>query len=180
MTTAIKAGFLCCSLLLVSSGAFSAYYPSEGGLYYNGQYYLDAYLKWSSPGPWSVSKPGYEHDLRVHDTQFFTSTCVTWTNLPASYDDCPTAGLLDFNGPVFSFGSFDAKKIVANQIYYGAWWFSSHGTASYSPFTLYGQENKNICPLSPNSIWCMLATQTKTLLSGYYMNWGGYPSRLYY
>ena len=167
-------------LFFISASSFSEYYPSSGGLYYNGAYYMDSYLLWNNTGPWSVDKPGYEHDLHVQDPLFFTSTCTTWTNLPDSYDDCPTAGVLDPSGPVFSFGTFDAKKIVANQVYLGAWLFSSHGTATSSGFTLMGQENKNFCPFSPNSIWCMDSTQTKHLLSGYYMNWGGNPSSLYY
>jgi len=167
-------------LSLLSTTVFSAYYPSEGGLYYNGRYYLDTYLKWNSPGPWAVSEPGYEHDLHIHDPNFFTSSCVTWTNLPDSYDDCPTAGIFDPNGPVFSFGTYDAKKIVANQIYLGAWGFTSHGTAASSRFTIIGQENENVCPFSPNFIWCMFSTNSMRLKEGFYLNWLGWPTRIYY
>ncbi|MFZ5652985.1 MAG: hypothetical protein ACOY42_01080 [Pseudomonadota bacterium] len=157
------------------AGAHAAYYPNEGDLYYNGAFYLDSYFRWSATGPFSVVDPGYEHDLWVHDPNFFTSTCTTYTNLPDGYNDCPTAGTGDPNGPVFSFGSFDALAIASGTIYFGAWAFTTHGVAGYTPFNLQGQENQNLC-LGLPTIWCMYSTQTKNLITGWYMVWGGYPS----
>ena len=164
-------------LLILGSAAVNAtYYPSAGWLYYNGQFYLASYMLWDSPGPWTSPEPGYEHDLHVHDPNFFTSQCTTFSNLPDSYDDCPTAGIFDPNGPVFSFGSFDAELITANNWYFGAWQFTSHGSAASSPFTLIGQENESRCPFGLESIWCMFSNNSQPLLSGLYMNWGGYPT----
>ncbi|MEX2964421.1 hypothetical protein [Microbulbifer sp. TYP-18] len=165
------------SILFYCQIPHASYYPSRGDLYYDGRFYMDSYFLWDTSGPWSVSDPGYEHDLNVRDKNFFTSTCITATNLPDGYDDCPTAGILDPNGPVFSFGSFDAKKINSGSVYFGAWQFSSHGSATTSPFILMGQENENRCFGIP-TIWCMFSTQTKQLITGWNMNWGGYPTVL--
>lgn len=155
----------------------AAYYPNMGDLYYDGQYYMDSWFVWSSPGPWSVESPGYEHDLHVHDTNFFASTCISATTMPDGYDDCPTAGVLDPDGPVFSFGTFNANSLAANAAYWGGWQWTSHGSASTSPFTLFGQENENVC-LGIPTIWCMYSTQTERLISGWYMNWLGAPTIL--
>jgi len=139
-------------------------------------------MKWSSPGPWTntiYNKAGYEHDLWVQDPNFFTTTCTSMTNLPDAYDDCPTAGVADPNGPVFSFGSFDATKITANTEYFGAWTFTNHGTASTSPFKLQGQENENVC-WGYENIWCRYALRTKDLITGWYMYWTGTPTTIPY
>lgn len=164
-----------CALGLGISASEAAYYPDNGDLFYNGAYYLDSYMRWSPVGPFSVSSPGYEHDLWVHDSSFFTTTCTSFSNLPDAYDDCPTAGIADPSGPVFSFGSFSASAIRSSVYYFGGWFFSSHGTATSSPFNLQGQENRNVCAGLP-AIWCMYSTQTQNLISGWYMNWGGAPS----
>ena len=45
--------FLLFSVLLgKASGSLATFYPNVGDLYYNGQYFLNAYLVWDSPGPW--------------------------------------------------------------------------------------------------------------------------------
>lgn len=158
------------------STANAAYYPSSGDFYYNGVAYLDSYIRWQSPGPWSISKPAYEHDLNVHSLGYFPGTCTTFTNLPSGYDDCPTAGRMDPAGTkVFSFGSFAAKSIAKGTWYFGGWTFSAHGNVASAPFTLKGQENENRCIGLP-TIWCMFSTRTRILLSGYVLNWGGYPN----
>ena len=158
----------------VVSRVNAAYYPTGGDLYYNGHLYLDSYFYWTSLGPWSISNPGYEHDLWVHNPNFFVSTCVSYTNLPSGYNDCPTAGIGDPNGPVFSFGSFDADAVSDSTYYWGAWEFYTHGSAGTTPFNLQGQENENTC-LGLPTIWCMYAIQTHNLITGWHMNWGGYP-----
>lgn len=157
--------------------ANAAYYPAVGDLFYNGAYHLDSYMGWSPVGPFSVSKPSYEHDLWVHDSNFFITTCTSFSNLPSAYDDCNTAGIFDPNGPVFSFGTFNAKAISSANIYFGGWNFTSHGTATTSPFNLQGQENENRCLGIPSNL-CMFSTQTHNLIAGWYMNWGGAPTLL--
>lgn len=166
--------------MLSASTAQAAYYPSTGDLYYDGAFYLDSYFAWeSAPGPFSVSDPGYEHDLWVHNNQFFNSTCTSFTNMPDGYDDCPTAGVADPNGPVFSFGTFDATAL-SSSTYMGGWSFSTHMvSAPTSGFSLQGQENENRCFGIP-TIWCMFSTQTQNLITGWYMNWGGTPSYIFF
>lgn len=155
--------------------ANATYYPTEGDLYYNGRYYMNSYFLWGVP-TWSVSNPGYEHDLWIHNNRYFTSTCTTMTNLPDGYDDCPTAGIGDVNGPVFSFGTYDANRISANSWYFGSWSWTSHDTSiAVTGFNLQGQENRNICG-GIKSIWCMQSTQTRNLVYGYLMAWLGSPS----
>lgn len=152
--------------------------PDNGAPHYNGRCYLGSWFKWSDPPVWEGESPGYEHDLNVQDPNFFTSTCTSYSTLPDSYDDCPTAGFLDLDGPVFSFGTFDATRIRENSWYYGGWLFSSHGNAWYSPFKLQGQENESKCPSFIKTKWCMLAVDTDDLIEGAYLVWGGYPSWL--
>lgn len=170
---AMAISLVVCAFLWKNASA--TFYPTQGSLYYNGGYYMNAMFLWGVP-VWSVANPGYEHDLWIHNPRFFTSTCTTMTNLPDGYDDCPTAGIADPSGPVFSFGTYSANRINANHWYIGAWSWTSHDSSmAQTSFTLQGQENTNICG-GVKSIWCMNATQTSNLISGYYMNWGGYPS----
>ncbi len=168
--------------LTINSAAVNAeFYPNTGGFYYNGRLYAAAYMKWNSQGPWVSNEPGYEHDLKVHEINYFTSSCTTFTNLPDGYDDCPTAGCCDQNGIVFSFGSFDAELIQTNTWYSGGWYFNYHfpGTAE-SSMTLIGQENESHCPGGYENIWCMFANDSQTLLEGYTMHWLGAPNWIYY
>jgi hypothetical protein len=134
------------------------FFPTIGQFYYDGQLFAESYLCWGRPGGWSVSDPGYEHDLRVRRT--FFSSCTSWTTLPDGYNDCPTAGTLepDPNYYIFSFGSFHARRIQANINYYGAWNFAGNGTLPPpSDFSLHGQEvARLICPF--DSPWCMEGT----------------------
>lgn len=165
------------SITLGAPSASAAYYPEDGWLYYDGQYLLFSYMWWDKSGPWGSQEPGYEHDLHIHDENFFTTRCTAITSLPDGYDDCPTAGIFDANGPVFSFGSFDAELIKPSQWYYGYWRFNTHGSANTSKFRLMGQENKSKCPGGYESIWCMFSVRTKPLIDSQ-VNWQGYPSWL--
>jgi hypothetical protein len=141
---------------------------------------MSSAFTWNSPGPWSnptYAEPGYEHDLFVDEELFFTA-CSSVTNLPDGYDDCPTAGVFDPNGPVFSFGSYDATQIQAYEYYQGSWFFSGGGSVSTSYAALMGQETENRC-LGWNTIWCRYATRTKELTTGN-LNWGGAPNQAFW
>lgn len=180
-------GFACTLILAVfgSLPAYGAFYPDFGSLSYNGGLYLSSYMVWSSPGPWADPEPGYEHDLWVHSYDYFLTippvSCTTVTNLPDGYNDCPTGGIQDPNGPVFSFGSFDAELIAGNTYYFGSWTFLAHGSLPYVPFTLQGQQNHSICTCGLESIACMASIPpTQNLLNGWYMVWGGYPSTIFW
>ena len=122
--------------------SYGLFYPDDGDLYHNGAFYADSYMKWSSPGPWEVDDPGYEHDLILEET--FYDSCTAWTNLPDDYDDCLTAGIQDAPGfTAFSFGTYDAKKIVAKKWYWGYWCFSG-GEGTASSVKLSGQKMSTI------------------------------------
>jgi hypothetical protein len=166
---------------LMPGAAIADYYPSAGTLYYHGFTYMSSSMRWSSPGPWSSpaqGTPGYEHDLYVEDSNYFPY-CSSVTNLPVGYDDCPTAGVSEPNGMVFSFGSFDATQIQANKVYTGTWTFGGWGPVTQSYFELQGQENESRCPGGFNSIWCRFSLRTHLLLAGN-LNWGGAPTTLYW
>jgi len=139
------------------------WHPHVGSFWYNGQRFADSYLNWLNPGGWSVSDPGYEHDLVVRKT--FFSSCTSYTNLPNGYDDCPTAGVLETNPDyyAFSFGSFHARNIQ-RQAYYGSWNFSG-GSASSTDYFLNSQEVAHlICPF--DIILCMDGIRSQRLLKG--------------
>jgi len=143
--------------------ALASYYPNHGTLYYDGNSYADSWLLWDALGPWQHNDPGYEHDLAAK--KYYFKGCTSWTNLPAGYDDCPTAGVSE-NGDMwsFTFGTFHAKRIQAGTWYFG-FWSLERGTASTTHFYLNGQENYHgFCPW--DSIWCMKASRTLHLLQG--------------
>ncbi len=161
------------SLVIAFPGhGWAHFYPNDGNLYYNGYRFADSCMKWSNPGdpgPWSVSNPGYEHDLILLDT--YVDDCTTWTNLPDGYDDCPTAGIQDTPPyTAFSFGSFDAEQIQPNTWYYGSWSFSG-GTGPYTTVSLKGQEvHHEFCPF--DLVGCMNGVQSSPpLVSGLFI-WG--------
>lgn len=142
------------------------YWPNRGQFYYNGQLFADSYMCWANSGGWSVSDPGYEHDLVVR--KFFFTSCTSFTNLPNGYDDCPTAGVLETNPNyyAFSFGSFHARNIQPTRDYYGSWNFTSNGSPSPTDFRLNGQEvYRFYCPF--DSIWCMEDIRSQKLLPNF-------------
>jgi hypothetical protein len=161
--------------------AYADFVPDSGDLCYDGNQFMDSYLLFSSPGPFEVptpdlaNDPGYEHDLVFH-VGFFQS-CVSVTNLPSAYDDCPTAGISENPGEVvFSFGSFHAKQVLANTFYYGAWSFVRGGVPQ-DTITLRGQEVwHDSCPF--DNIFCMLSHRSKDLIQNAIITFQGSPSCL--
>ena len=171
-----------------------SYLPSEGDLYYNGGNFADAFMKWDNPS-WTIDPkcpnhstdcPTYEHDLSISKSWFspipfrgfgLRDYCTTWTDLPNSYDDCPTeiAGhdSGDSANHVLSFGSFQAQNIVAGRNYYGHWLFHHQrgGVGSQAAVSLHGQEgeydsrlrNKAGCPWVQETIWCIFGVKQAKL-----------------
>ena len=145
-----------------------SYLPDEGDLYYNGDVrfvgvhpsytFIDSTMRWTNPSWWStrtsasralcLSNPincaNYEHDLKL-DRNWVKGSCVAWSNLPQSYNDCPVSGIGDPDGKIIvSFGTFKAPDIKSGEIYYGSWKFTySSYLFSRSPRTtdaeLFGQ-----------------------------------------
>lgn len=176
----ILAGFIIiCSLFIHVSISMADFAPS-GILYYNGRYIASSLFSWDSPS-WTADDPGYEHDFFFRNSAYFSS-CFTITNLPSGYDDCVTAGIMDPNGPVFSFGSFDANSIRADTYYWGTWYFTGHtfgNVANSSSVSLIAQENESRCPLNRKSVVCMHSIDNRTLWSGW-ANWNGYPTFVFF
>ena len=127
------------------NSSLAYFYPDEGDLFYNGYSYVNSFMKWQQVGPFQSSNPRYEHDLNIYPTYF--SSCTSWTTLPEGYDDCSTAGILDGTYHAFSFGTYDAKEIEADEWEFGAWYFSGGSGAAETPVRLFGQETRHaICP----------------------------------
>lgn len=107
-------------LLIQGNVAAAAWYPNNGDFYYNSGNFADSYLLWGSPGPFTDSDVGYEHDLDVGNA--WANVCTAWTNLPSGYDDCPTMNLFDPSGrAVATFGSFHINNVAPNTYYTGNW-----------------------------------------------------------
>ena len=154
--------------LAAAAPATAAYYPNAGDLWYDGYFYADSYLVWDNPGPWEGTR-AYEHDLGVRSHYF--EECSTWTDLPNSYDDCPTAGHSEGEYRVFSFGTYDADEVRPGHWYFGAWSLSG-GYSFSSDFVLNGQEVwHDFCWW--DWIWCMNGIRSERLLSGWF-DWS-YP-----
>lgn len=160
-------------VLMLPATASAEYYPSSGSLYYNGYAFADSGLYWRDSGPWtldcgwpSYECATYEHDLVIE--QGFFGSCTTWTNLPAGYDDCPTAGVDEPNPSIvtLSFGSFRAPDIEEGTYYYGSWNLGDEGPQMSTSVSLAGQEGnpKGFCSLDYN-IWCVGALRTEVLVS---------------
>jgi len=106
-------------------GGEGTYYPDTGSLYYTGDTStLDIAsfdMVWSNPiydDPDFDGDDIYEHDFNVF-TEGVYEACASWSDLPHSYDDCPTAGLDEDYGIAFAFGSFDASAVKAGSTYFG-------------------------------------------------------------
>lgn len=161
------------AILGIPSLTFAAYYPDRGDLRYDGYVFAESYFRWTSPGPWSVSDPGYEHDFGFNPN--YLGGCTSWTDLPYGYDDCRTAGYYDpSNQWIFSFGSYHTKNsLQANRNYWGSWNFYNRGTYFSTTFNLYGQEVYHRFGCLLDNPWCMdgVPGRQHQLLSGT-MNWG--------
>lgn len=163
-------------VILAFSGAVYAatYYPDDGDLRYDGATYAGSYLRWNNPGGWSVSDPGYEHDLKA--LKYYFVGCTTWTDLPYGYDDCPTAGIRDPEPYwIFSFGSFHIANVRPGWWYMGSWYFQMAGAPSSTDFNLSAQEVMHAYGCYSDSIWCMKGTprsdNNRILTSGAWI-WG--------
>lgn len=151
-----------------STVVFAGRFPNTGTIYYDGYEYASSYLKWYNPGPWTAPVPdsGYEHDLAI--PAYYFGACMSWTNFPSGYDDCPTAGVLEDDPQiwVFSFGTFHAPQIQTNYWYWGSWSFDWR-MGNSARFNLRGQEvYRKFCPWY--NIWCMggVPGGVQTLKSG--------------
>jgi len=136
------------------------YYPNSGTLHYDGHLDATATMEWGNP-QWehpeciffTIRCATYEHDLKVSRgflapfidiSTGFPTWCVTTTDLPNPYDDCPTAGIDDPAGYlVLSFGSWNAHRIERDHSYTGTWHFLGLGDVSNTTAGLYGQEGYN-------------------------------------
>lgn len=126
-----------------------------------------------SPGPFQVTPspfnpmnilndPGYEHDYAF--TAGFYTGCTRVTNLPDSYDDCPTAGILEGDLVAFSFGTYTASAIQAGVVYSGQFGFIDGGIP-VAEFALRGQEvYHGICPA--DDPFCLEVSRSETLGTG--------------
>ena len=182
---------------VTTSGCPATYYPNEGDIYYNGTLQASATMQWRNPGGWisknvcvplKINCATYEHDLSLNRNFFEPQTiitpsrtspyiidwCTTVTNLPSSYDDCPTAGW-DENEEtiyVYSFASGRAHSIRANYGYYGFWNFRRKGSVTTATVSLDGQQGYHrvwgLCPTPPNALptagWCVLSHRGSTQL----------------
>ena len=118
----------------------------------------------------------YEHDLKLDKLWFRSGVCTTWSNLPRSYDDCPTSGFSDPAGKrIVSFGTYKAPAIESGKVYYGSWMLSSLQTfrvtgVQTTTVELHGQEGafrpggeyqRITCRKVYESPWCVYGLSGK-------------------
>ena len=194
------------------SNLSGSYLPSSGDLYYNGDVvpqarqrrytFADSVFRWDNPSWESDDNTGndvcndrhpvtncstYEHDLYLAKNWTRGDICMTWTDLPNSYDDCATAGVGDRGGKyAFAFGTYEAPAIQRRRDYYGFWTFSTvrgpwTPNANTTTVSLVGQEGyygtQNVYVLIPivnilqriqicprKTVWCIFGSQHAALI----------------
>ncbi|HEX8671061.1 MAG TPA: hypothetical protein VF710_04205 [Longimicrobium sp.] len=148
-----------------------SYFPNSGYIWFNGDKYFDSRFRWDNPAfsPTNVRGIGIEIDLAISTTggtAFVVpnlapvyAPCTTWTDLPARYDDCGTAGIRDDPGwQTYSFGSYNARAIQKGKQYFGSWTFRGPHLQKTWTIKARGQETYNkACTWrwEGNSPWCM-------------------------
>lgn len=162
-------------LLLLAAGPLAAQkrYPTSGSIDYDGRDLVYFWMNWERPGSWTVSDPGYEHNLEI--SRYYWDACTSLTDLPYAYSDCGTTGKSesDPNRYVFGFGSFHAVKdyrylsrhlgdhqtdnkppihSTPNTWYWGSITFRCVGSCyeGSTTFNLYAQEVASVLCLYPN------------------------------
>ena len=117
--------------------------------------------------------PIYEHDFNVfegnsdYDDTPKYSSCLSVSDLPNAYDDCPTAGVSDEGYMGFGFGSWSADEIKPNRYYYGTvFLYRNEGVyeGEIFDFNVTGARMYHqFCPV--NDIWCLGSAEAEILIS---------------
>jgi len=101
---------------------------------------------------------------------FFLSvceSCLSVSDLPDAYDDCPTAGVSDPGYMGFGFGSGSADRIEPRRYYYGSVFLYRSAWVSGGEafdFNVTGSRiHHKFCPI--DDIWCLGAAETEILIS---------------
>ena len=160
-----------------TSGTF---YPDTGALHYGNDYadtdFASFDLMWTNPvydDAGFSDAPIYEHDFNVfednsdYDDTPKCSSCLSVSDLPNAYDDCPTAGVLDEGYMGFGFGSWSADEIEPNRYYYGTvFLYRNEGVyeGEIFDFNVTGARMYHqYCPV--DDIWCLGSAETEILIS---------------
>jgi len=148
------------------------FFPERGDwCYSSGANQAFTLFQFANPGPFQVpfsmfnpgnvlNDPGFELDFAIEPG--FYNACVTGTDLPDPYDDCPTVGILESGFNAFSFGTYTANAITPGRVYQGIWLFSGPRTIAQARFEFRGQEVFHaICPV--DSPFCLEVNRNKRL-----------------
>lgn len=139
------------------------WYPTKGstktdkGLAYNSFYFADA-----SGFDFFGGILTYEHETQVYNVNFANYAGYWSSNLPNAYYDTPFG---DRDVDVFTVGSSNASKIVANTKYYTSMSLKS-GSASSATVRIKGQLGHRY-PSGCYSTWCIFADMTTPTLKSY-------------
>jgi len=130
-------------------------YAHVGDLFHNGTTYADSiFWNHTSYGGYRSSSPGYELSFSVSRNIY--DACTSWSNLPAFYDDCPTAGTAEPEGVAYTFGvgSYNAKLMTSSGTTYEARFNLTGGTVPSAAVNVGWQEvSHQLCWW--DSPWCM-------------------------
>jgi hypothetical protein len=154
----------------VAAPAHAAWGPGDGDLWFDGYYFADSYMRWLNlngvynDGWFPDPDPNFEMDIVMN--QWFNKSCTSWTDLPAGYDDCPTAGVSEPSTAwSFGIGTYHLKRVIVNGWYYASWRFRNTRSVNTSLAGLNIQQGGNFCTGKPETIWCQGALQTYRIFS---------------
>lgn len=129
---------------------------------------------WDKPGNWPSWNSGIEVDFNAWPSRSrgvrLYGTCYSSTNLPAGYDDCPTAGVSESTAAYgFGFGSYEGRRILPGYPYWGAIYLK--GPLIGIPightfdFNLTSGRTKVYFCSSSYNIWCRKVDEARILIS---------------
>lgn len=141
-------------------------FPKRGTVYYTpnnrGTYKDDIRftLAWDTPGGWWIgpargdnkTHPGI-FEMDFVDTGYLSvwdKGCISRSDLPEPYDDCPTSGVSEGGGLSHGFGSWNASAIVPSRIYNAVVELQRNSTMNTSFKVTWGTLQHNLCSGNPN------------------------------
>lgn len=147
------------------------YQPHEGRIWYGGGSSAEVIMLWHLNPYRSLIGPDKFMEFDVQVPKGFITACTTWTDLPRPYDDCGTAGTLEYNDEVdsYGFGTYNPAGILANTWYTTRYTLTRTAQESTGADVRFGAQETEMAPwcgYADTSPWCLQARQSSRVHTG--------------